>query len=148
MRGFFRKVHNACQANRLFVPDIQDGWCNFAHIHLDWKNYGNFSRKARGLFLHELARRFSRFADALSRQNQEFQLWLFIFPYDSGYDSLYYHSKNPHSAFPCKLDDFTWDATATNLFTALLPGYTIVEGKSEDGSTLAYYAQGIGVPLA
>lgn len=148
MRGLLRKVRSACQAHRDYIPDILNHWCNFAHIHLDWHGYGDYSRKARLLFLEEYARRFARFAENLSRQKKAFQLWLLIFPHDSGSDCLYYHTPNLHSGFPVTLEEFTWESSPENLFSTLLPDCTILEGKSGDGLSLAYYAQGVGMPLS
>jgi len=148
MRGFFRKVRCACLADKEYVPDIQNSWCNLAHVHLDWKGYGNFSERARGLFLAEYARRFAVFADAFSRQREDFQLWIFVFPYASGSDGIYYHSPNPHSEFPLKLDSLTWSSPALHMFSLLLPQYTLLEGTSGDGRTAAYYARDVGMPLS
>lgn len=147
MRGLRRRVRQACRADHDYPARAADDWCNLAHLHLDWRGYGDFSRRARILFLREYARRFLETAEAFTRNNREFQLWLLIHPYDSGADSLYIHTPNPHSGFPVRLDEMQWACPEEHLFTEFLPGRQIWEGCGGDGFSLVYFACGIGVPL-
>lgn len=148
MRGFFRKVRSACRKNRDYPERLQDTWCNFFHIHLDWYGYGDYSHRARMLFIQEYASRFDQFAKIFTQQKLDFQLWILIHLYDSGADSLFFHTPNPHSEFPIKLHDMVWSSASDHIFTRFLPAYEIIEGQGVvDKFTLAYYAKGIGAPL-
>lgn len=147
MRGLFRRVRLACRADNDYPARAAGDWCNLAHLHLDWRGHGDFSRRARAFFLREYARRFLETAETFARNHREFQLWLLIHPYDSGADSLYIHTPNPHSGFPVLLDEYKWACPAEHLFTEFLPGCQVLEGRSGDGLSLAYFVRGIGVPL-
>lgn len=122
-----------------------EDWSYFAHVHLDWRGYGDYSRKAREWLLGSYADLFRIMAEALSAGEKPFQLWLLIHPRDSGADCLYYHTPNPYGGFPVSLSHMEWDeGRREHLFTALLPEYAVREGSG--GNCFAYYAEGVGIP--
>jgi hypothetical protein len=74
-----------------------------------------------------------------------FQLWIVIFPHDSGSDCIFLHTPNPHSEFPTDQHGVRWDVNPTGIFTNLLTDFEIREGRTD--SAVFFYASGVGVPL-
>ncbi len=74
-----------------------------------------------------------------------FQLWIVIFPNDSGSDCIFLHTPNPHSGFPSDQRYVQWDVTPTGIFRDLLADFEIREGRTD--SAVFFYAKGVGVPL-
>lgn len=147
LRGLFRKVRGACRVDREYPECVHGDWSNLAHIHLDWKGYGDYSPEARKMFLAEYASRYRNCARYFKARGGRFQLWLMIHPHDSGADALYFHTENPHTDFPVVFPDFAWKKQRRHLFSDFLPELDMEEGHSEEGYAVAYYTPGIGLPL-
>jgi len=147
LRGLFRKVRKACRVDRDYPGELRDDWCNLAHIHLDWKGYGDYSLEARRMFLAEYASRYRMLIPAFAARSGKFQLWILVHPHDSGADALYFHTENPHTECPVRLSEYSWNRPRRHLFSDFLPEFDMEEGRSEDGYSLAYFAREIGLPL-
>lgn len=146
MRGLLDAVKRIrARAPRFSFEFGPEGWSYFGHVHLDWRGYGDYSRKAREGFLGAYADLFRSMAATLGAGGKPFQLWLLVHPRDSGADGLYYHTPNPYGGFPVSLRGMEWDeGRREHLFTALLPEYAVREGTGRD--CCAYYAEGVGIP--
>jgi len=146
IRGFTRRVRASC---RVELPgQLATEWADLAHIHVDWRSYGSYSRRARFLFFQEYAKLFDHIAKDFMHRKRDFQLWIHINTHDSGQDAVFYHTPNPHSEFPLVFSDTIWSAPTPHLFTKLLPQYEMLEGNYGEGRYFTYYAKGIGVPLS
>jgi hypothetical protein len=122
-----------------------DDWFYYWHTHLDWRGRGDFSAKARRLYLAGYARIFRHLASQMAAAKKAFQLWIVIFPNDPGSDCIFLHTPNPHSGFPTDQRDVKWGETPTGIFRDLLADFEVREGRTD--SAVFFYAKGVGVPL-
>jgi len=122
-----------------------DDWFHYWHTHLDCRGRGDFSPEARRLYLTGYARIFCHLAKCAATAGKPFQLWIVVFPNDSGSDCIFLHTPNPHSAFPTDQSDVRWGENPTGLFSDRLAGFEIREGRSD--CSVFFYAKGVGVPI-
>jgi hypothetical protein len=120
-------------------------WFSYWHQHLDWKGRGDYSPRIRKLYLAGYARIFRHLASISGQLHNPFQIWIAIFPHDSGSDCIFLHTPNSHSAFPTDQSSVDWDGEPTGIFSEFLPEFTIREGKTEHA--VFFYAENLGIPL-
>ena len=120
-------------------------WCSYWHQHLDWAGRSDYSPRIRKLYLAGYARVFRHLASISGELRVPFQLWITIFPHDSGSDCVFLHTPNPHSAFPTDQSDVDWCSSPSGLFTELLSEFSIREGRNEHA--IFFYAENVGISL-
>lgn len=90
-------------------------WYDLWHTHVDWRSEGDRSPKKRQVFLQVLFTLFRRLASQ-ARQRTACQVWLLVYPANSGQDAVFVHTPNPnHDNFPFSFEHVTWSITVPSL---------------------------------
>lgn len=151
LRRYYKKLRqcNEWQSWCEYLSNSSE-WCNFSHQHFDWKGYGDIRWKERKAHLSVLFTHFSIIADYMTNQTRPYQMFAVINLKDSGQDALFFHTPNPYSDFPYKVNRYTSGITpGSNPLIGYLidlenQGYTILTTGHE---SFIVYKKGIGESL-
>ena len=123
-----------------------EGWYNQWHMHLDWSGLSNKSKELRQKHIQYYLDLLDE-AEKQINDNFKFQIWICIFDEDGTNDAIYIHTKNPHTDFPCKFNNFEWIDNLPEKYIPLdISKYKIGKINSEG---IYYFIQkkGLGISL-
>ena len=116
-RRYYRNLRTQNDLTKATWLNLEDPECWFDnwHLHFDWKGYGNNSFKRREPHLDKLFRHFNLLREEVKKLKIDFQLYIFLYDFDSYEDAVFLHTPNLNgSEFPMKFPDLSVFSTLTN----------------------------------
>ena len=117
----------------------KDSWYNMWHTHFDWPGYSNLSWKHRHSHLIALKKVFDKSLQQLEGYQEPYQIFLFIDYYDGSADAIYFHTPNPYSNFPIKLEGIEWNVKPPQILKDLMDSKDLKIGFNLNESQKYYY---------
>jgi hypothetical protein len=117
--------------------EISEGWYDFWHQHLDWNSDGNRSWPDRHRHLSAEFLLLRRLIDQTRGREMPHQVWLQIYPIDSGEDAIWMHTPNPQpNPFPFDFAGVEWDAPIPDRLREFITDGKLQFGRSDDARTI------------
>ncbi len=117
--------------------EISEQWYDFWHQHLDWAGDGNRSWADRERHLSAEFSLLRRLIEQTAAWQTPHQVWLQIYPIDSGEDALWVHTPNPQrNPFPFDFAGVEWDAPIPQRLQNFLADGALQFGRSDDARTI------------
>lgn len=122
----------------LEIRDVEKGWFDLWHTHLDWRSKGNRFPESRK-FVALITYRLLLHAEKLSESRKEpIQVFASICE-DTGSNAVYLHTPNPNGTpFPCDLKVTDWGLKELPGIGSLVDINTHEIGKSPHGNGTDY----------
>lgn len=122
------------------------------HLHFDWMAYGNNSFRRRKPHLDKLFRHFDILVEETKNLEIDFQLYIMLFDFDSGSDSLFLHTLEPdNKQFTFKVSDLKSNTTLKNKslndYIDQFFGYEKLYGEGGNEGFCLIFKKNVGVPF-
>lgn len=108
-RRYYRELRNT--AENFSIIQEPDHWFYCWHHHVASSPICNVSWEHRHEHIKALFKIFHRVVAETELLKIPFQIWLIIHEKQGYDDSIYLHTHNPHSEFPCVLKNIEWGKT-------------------------------------
>lgn len=155
LKRYYRKLQQTYQCER-WCKNICNfsTWYDLAHLHFDWKNYGNIRWKERREHLDVLFRHYAIMEREAVKVNRPFQLFILLHQYDSAQDALYLHTPNPNAEnYPLDFSKYETECNFTNrplaeyLAKAAEKGYSVLYSPTGCASCCLLFKRTVGDAL-
>lgn len=120
------------------------------HTHLDWYGITDVSQKHKKIHILYYIKLLEKIEKLTIESKRKFQTWLFIGGNKGWYDAIYFHTENPQSDFPYKLEIINWDAEIPYILTELLDlsKFSVGRIKDKDGCIYIIQKKGLGIEIS
>ena len=115
---YFRAMRKDAEAFEL--PSGSE-WFNLSHHHVDWESRGDYSPEKRRACIEAILLVFEAAVSQSKSLSLPCQVWALLDPADSGQDAVYFHTPNPHTAYPYEFEGVIWNGQRP----ALLEGVSL-----------------------
>ena len=139
-KRYYRKLRE--NADKFRLIENADHLFNLWHCHIDSKSISSLGWKHRKAHLDSLFIIYNQLVAETKILKNPFQLWLIVHEKNGYDDSVYLHTPNPHTEFPCILRNVKWGKKhIEQYFQEYLAPHEIRVGVSynEDQGQKVYY---------
>lgn len=146
-RDFKKHYRDIQRRIRNFDIDLsEESWYNLLHTHLDWEGITNFSLKHRKIHIQYYIEILNKIERITTGSKRRFQTWILLYGNEGFYDSIYFHTENPYTDFPYKLDNINWNAEMPEMLSNVLDlsRFSIGRLEHEDGYSYIIQKKGLG----
>jgi hypothetical protein len=133
-----------------FDIDMSDeSWYNMWHTHLDWTGMTTFSNNHRVRHIQYYVMMINKIEQLTKNSITEFQAWIYIDNNDGGMDAIYFHTNNPHSKFPFRLEGIELNFKIPHYITSSidLKKFNIGRYRIENGYSYFIEKKELGVSV-
>lgn len=132
---------------RNFDLDLLDqSWYSLWHTHLDWNGLSNYNQKHRKIHIQYYLEILDKIEVLTKGSMKKFQTWILLSGQEGAYDAVYFHTENPYTDFPYKLDNIKWYAEIPSFLINVvdLSKFNVGRLKHEDGYSYFIQKKGLG----
>lgn len=149
-RELKKHYRNVERAVRIFDLDLSDeSWYSLWHTHLDRDGLTSISLKHRKIHIQYYLEILEKIERLTIGSKKKFQTWIML-GNEGFYDAIYFHTQNPQTDFPYKLDNIKWDVEIPSMFVNLLDLSKFCVGRieHEDGYSYIIQKKGLGQDIS